>query len=92
MNRTFIITWEFTTGNVSLLQTLMQQYPSWCPIHANCWAILTSGQTADQIRNHLGQAIASSADRLFVIRSGTMAAWLNIVGDERNNQWLKQNL
>jgi hypothetical protein len=60
----------------------------YCPIHAYCWAIVTD-MTAVQLRDRLLQ-ISPSA-RIFIVRSGTEAAWSNAYG-VKNSEWLKKNL
>jgi hypothetical protein len=45
---------------------------------------------ATEIRDSLGR-VMQSGERVFVIRSGTEAAWRNSYG-EKNNEWLKKNL
>ena len=67
----------------------LMAYGHFCPIHEHCWAIV-SGQTAAQIRDHLGEVLGPK-DRLFVVRSGTEAAWLNSHGP-KHNEWLKKYL
>ncbi len=71
------------------LSTGLKSYGGYCPINQNCWAI-TSQKTAAQIRDHLTEFLGSG-DRIFVIRSGTEAAWRNSYGQE-NDDWLKEHL
>ena len=68
---------------------VLKGYDSYCPIHNYCWAIETeekSGVICDKIK-----VAMDSDERLFVIRSGTEAAWTNSYGD-KNTDWLKENL
>lgn len=68
---------------------LLKTYPAYCPVNDTLWAI-TSDKTAVNIRDHL-KTVLSADDRLFVIRSGSEAAWINTYGQE-NSDWLKNNL
>lgn len=87
---TYIVTFEVTdTDRKDALKEKLKQYKTYCPIHDNCWAVL-SDQTPSQIRAFLDVALATS-DRIFVIRSGTHAAWRNTYG-EKNSEWLKEKL
>ena len=87
---TYIVTFEMPDDSKkSNLKKKLQQYDGYCAIHDNCWAII-SDQTPAQIRDHLNQDFSPS-DRIFVIRSGTYAAWSNPYGSE-NSEWLKERL
>lgn len=86
----YIVTFEVAQGpSREKLVALLKDFGSYCPIHANAWAILTE-LTAAQVRDRLSPAIAPPS-RLFVIRSGVESAWMNSYG-EKNNEWLKENL
>lgn len=90
MSKCYVITFEVGTESARLkLRDRLKGYGTHCPIHKNCWAIMTE-QSAPQIREYLSQAL-SPQDRLFIVRSGTEAAWRNSYGD-KNNAWLKKNL
>jgi hypothetical protein len=71
------------------LRELLKSYGSYCPINDTLWAII-SDKTAADIVSHLRTALQAN-DRLFVIRSGTQASWLNTYGEE-NTTWLKKHL
>ena len=88
---TYIITFEVgSEATRQKLRTLMKEYRRYCPIHKYCWAVMTEDEKAADIRTKLG-AVLQPGDRIFVIRSGTAAAWKNSYG-EKNNEWLKKNL
>ena len=70
-------------------RTSSSEYGTYCPINDNCWAIV-SDCTPVQVRDKLDQSLSDS-DRIFVIRSGTAAAWRNVFG-EKNTKWLKEYL
>lgn len=76
-------------ASLTELYKLLKSYPSYCPINDTLWAI-TSDKVPLDITNYLKSALQAN-DRLFVIRSGTQAAWLNTYGEE-NSKWLKNNL
>jgi len=86
----YIVTFEVAKAEVkTALKDLLKSYGSYCPINETSWAIKTD-KTATQVRDHLIPAI-ETGDRLFVIRSGTEAAWRNSYGDKFTD-WLKKNL
>ncbi len=88
---TYIVTFEVNDASRrnELKNKIKLQYSSYCPVHDNCWAIQTD-QTPAQISDSLGEALIPS-DRIFVIRTGTHAAWRNSYGEE-NTKWLKERL
>lgn len=90
MMTTYVVSFEInnkTTRN-KLVEKL-KAYGSFCPINEHCWAIKCEGLPID-VLNNLRSAI-EPADRLFVIRSGIGAAWVNAYG-EAYTEWLKNNL
>ncbi len=89
--KTYIITFEIKdeTRLSKLLERLKSESGYYCPIHDNAWAI-KSEKTAAGLRDEL-MKITINPDRLFIIRSGTEAAWSNIYG-EKNSEWLKTHL
>lgn len=86
----YVVTFETSTPESrNALVALMKAYKVYCPIHKYCWAIMTD-KTATEICDDLKAALRPT-DRLFVIRSGTLAAWVNSYGED-NSTWLKKNL
>lgn len=71
------------------LRERLKTYPKYCPINNTCWAIVTD-QKAAEIRDHLKEVLLSG-DRLFVVRSGTEAAWRSAISP-KHSEWLKDNL
>jgi hypothetical protein len=71
------------------LREMLRTYSKFCPINNTCWAIVTD-QRAKEIRDFLKEAL-SPEDRLFVVRSGTEAAWRNAISP-KHSEWLKNNL
>lgn len=87
---TYIVTFEVTDDlRKKELKEKLKQYGGYCPIHDNCWAII-SKQTPPQILSFLGESLTES-DRIFVIRSGIKSAWQNTYGP-KNSEWLKERL
>jgi hypothetical protein len=86
----YIVTFEpLSEASCLKIKQQLKTYPHYCPIHKYCWAIMSDKKSKD-IRDDLGK-IVQPGERLFVIRSGTEAAWRNSYG-EKNNEWLKKNL
>ena len=69
------------------LYDAIKSYPKWAHITESTWAVVTS-KTAVQIRDHLSRIIDHD-DRVFVVKSGTEAAWRNVMC---RNEWLRKNL
>lgn len=88
---TYIVTFEVNDpSRINAVKKKMRDhYSGVCPIHGNCWAIL-SDDTPAQIREYLDNDLTST-DRIFVIRTGTHAAWRNTYGED-NSKWLKERL
>ena len=87
---TYIVTFDVTDNlSKSQIKEKLKQYAGYCAVHGNCWAIV-SDQTPVQIRDSLSEVISES-DRVFIIRSGTSAAWRNSYGTEYD-EWLKEKL
>lgn len=71
------------------LRARMKEYSGYCQINATCWAIL-SDKKSSEVRDDLKLAIDKD-DRVFVIRSGTAAAWKGAISP-KHSEWLKKNL
>lgn len=88
---TYIVTFE-VNDSVRLNKIkkyLREKSNGICPIHSNATAI-RSEKKASEIRDEIIQ-MTTAEDRIFVIRSGTEAAWKNSYGKD-NNEWLKKHL
>lgn len=86
----YIVTFEVSDpSRKAQLKEKLKSYGVYCPIHDNCWAIVTE-QAAVQVRDFADTALNSN-DRIFIIRSGSEAAWRNTYG-EKNSEWLKERL
>lgn len=68
---------------------LRDKKSSICPIHENAYAIRDT-KSPVEIRDEL-TPFMTNEDRLFVIRTGTAAAWRNSYGEDNDN-WLKKHL
>ena len=91
MKNTYIVTFNISdsTRLNKVKDYLRENSNGYCPIHYNA-AALISDKKASEIRDEIIQMTVAQ-DRIFVIRSGTEAAWKNSYG-EKNNEWLKKNL
>ena len=69
------------------LYQAIKKYGIWAHILESTWAIFTS-ESAVEIRDNL-KNVLDNDDGLFVIQSGTEAAWFNI---DCRNKWLKDYL
>ena len=89
---TYIITFEVNDINrKNGLENKLQQFVEYRAIHGNCWAIVTDKEPID-IYHYLSTEL-SAPDRIFIVRSGTAAAW-NSYGnqDDEMGEWLKERL
>jgi hypothetical protein len=73
--------------NYDSLYAAIKSYGTWAHINESVWAVVTA-EKAVQVRDKLLTHIDTN-DRLFVIKSGTEAAWRNPIC---KNQWLKDHL
>jgi hypothetical protein len=73
--------------NYDELYEAIKSYELWAHITESTWAVVTD-KSAVQVRNHLNSSIDSD-DRVFIVKSGTEAAWRNVIC---KSQWLKDNL
>lgn len=69
------------------LYKAIKSYGTWAHILESTWAVVTS-KSAVQVRDHLA-AYMDQDDGLFVVRSGTEAAWRRVIC---RNEWLKEHL
>jgi len=86
----YIVTFQTNSEDSrNRVREALKEYSSYCPIHNYCWAVRTE-EKAKEIRDKI-KGILETGERVFVIRSGTEAAWFNSYS-EKNNKWLKENL
>lgn len=84
----YIISYDLRRNrNYDDLYDAIKSYPKWARIVESTWAVVTN-KTAVQVRDHLSR-ILDEDDRVFVVKSGTEAAWRNV---RCRNKWLQDNL
>ena len=84
----YIISYDMTKGGTyEELHRAIKDFGIWAHITESTWAVVTDWE-AKEIRDDLDQYLPKGS-RLFVVRSGTEAAWQNVIC---KNVWLKKNL
>lgn len=84
----YIISYDLRNDrNYDALYKAIKSYPKWAHVVESTWAVVTT-RKAVQIRDYLTTKVDDD-DRVFVIKSGTEAAWKNSIC---RNEWLKDNL
>lgn len=69
------------------LYSALKAYGTWARINESFWAIVTE-QSAVQVRDSLTTHLDTN-DSLFVVKSGSEAAWRNV---RCKSEWLKEHL
>ena len=87
----YIISFDVKESKRQRLRDALKAFRHYCPIHKNCWAVMSEKNPSEIIDRLSKECLFESDERLFVIRSGTYASWLNSYGDE-HNKWLKDKL
>ncbi|MBI0395440.1 hypothetical protein [Acinetobacter bereziniae] len=88
MTTAYIVTYDVSEdGDYEGLYEKLKSYNGWAKITESSWAILSS-RKATEIRDELSSFIGKDG-RLFVIKSGKVAAWRNV---QARNEWFKNNL
>ena len=86
----YVVTFETKSEETrKKIKETLKSYRIYCPITRHCWAIKTD-KSASQIRDHL-MSVLDDDNRIFVVRSGTEAAWLNSFG-KKHDAWLRKHL
>jgi hypothetical protein len=84
----YIISYDVRVGgDYEPLYAAIKSYGTWAHITQSTWAIVTD-TSPTAVRDRLA-GLLSPQDRLFVIKSGTGAAWRNVMS---NSEWLKKYL
>ena len=84
----YIISYDMAEGgDYEDLFAAIKAYKTWAHITESTWAVV-SDDDHKTIRDDLGQYLPEGS-RIFVVKSGTAAAWRNVIC---RNQWLKKNL
>ena len=88
MAECYIISYDKAEGgDYSDLYKAIKEYDAWAHITESTWAVVTASRAKD-IRDELGEFLPKGS-RLFVVKSGSVAAWRNVIC---RNEWLKKNL
>ena len=86
--RCYIVSFETAEQAVAdSLHATIKEYGTWARITATTYAIVTD-ESAAEITVYLSNIMGES-DRLFVVRAGSDAAWLEV---RCNPEWLKKHL
>ncbi|MEO5627609.1 MAG: hypothetical protein ABIQ89_01845 [Candidatus Saccharimonadales bacterium] len=85
--QTYIVIYESATKAKDLENHIKSTYGTYSQITETSWVVVTD-KTAVQIREGI-IAVKASGDRIFVIRSGAVGAWINTRG---TGDWLKKYL
>jgi hypothetical protein len=86
--RCYLITYDLSgKRDYSSLIEAVKEYKTWAHVTESTWAVVTD-KSAQAIRDHL-LSLMHEDDRLLVVKSGTEAAWNNVLC---RNEWLKKNL
>jgi hypothetical protein len=86
----YIISYDLKEAGEDYYESLIaaiKAYKTWAHITESTWAVVTD-ENQKLIRDSLARLVPEGS-RLFVIKSGTAAAWKNVMC---RNQWLKDNL
>ena len=84
----YIISYDLRNlRNYDSLYKAIKSYGTWAKITESTWGVVTS-QSAVQIRTFLLNHMDND-DRVFVIKSGSEAAWVRAICED---SWLKNNL
>lgn len=87
--RCYLISYDLkaSSRNYDALYGAIKEYKTWARINDSFWAVVTN-QSAVEVRANLMNFIDSN-DSIFVVRSGTEAAWRN---SQCKDTWLKKHL
>lgn len=86
MGQAYIVIFESTKRSTAIREYL-RSFNGWGKITDNSFVVM-SDKTATQIRDEILK-LKDEGDRVFVIKSGVVAAWSNAAA---RNDWLKKNL
>ena len=90
MRTTYLISYDLNdaeTNEYNQLFDYIQSFSTWAHITKSLWAVKTD-KTVVEIRDAI-KDIVPAESRIFVIKSGGVAAWKNVFC---RNTWLKENL
>lgn len=84
----YIISYDMAEGgDYEELFAAIKAYKAWAHITESTWAVATNDDHKE-IRDNLVQYLPNGS-RLFVVKSGTAAAWRNVLC---SSEWLKRRL
>lgn len=84
----YIISYELNgKRDYAPLYEAIKSYGTWAHITETTWAVV-SVKAHTEIRDHLIRYL-DQTDRIFVVKSGSAAAWNNVLC---KNEWLKEHL
>ena len=83
----YLVSYDSAGGEDYGIIDAIKAYGSWAHITQSTWAIVTES-SHKEIRDNLIQHLPEES-RLFVLRSGSVGAWRNVMC---SNTWLKKNL
>ncbi len=84
----YLITYDLRGGESSDYEKLtdaIKSYSTWARITKSSWVVVTDSDQKE-IRDHL-EDFMKPDDRLFVLKSGGAAAWINV---RASSDWLKK--
>ncbi|MCA9591394.1 MAG: hypothetical protein KC657_39130 [Myxococcales bacterium] len=85
---TYIISYDLSEdADYAEVIAAIKAYGTWAHITQSTWAVKSS-ESAVEIRDNLA-ALMPDGSRLFVVKSGSGAAWRNVMC---KNTWLKEHL
>jgi hypothetical protein len=86
----YIVTFEpVGTNAYETIRARLKLLAGYCPINVHSWAVRTD-KTAVELRDFLSSGLPTS--RIFVIRSGTEAAWINSYGEKKQRVAKEESL
>lgn len=83
----YIISFDAPAEAQQKLAEAIKAYGTWAHITESTWAVVTS-KSHKKVRDNLSSLLPEKG-RLFVVRSGSVAAWSNV---RCRNEWLKRYL
>jgi hypothetical protein len=87
---TYLITFEFQSEKLLEFLERLKRFGSYCPMNPNCWLVIAEHNAAE-ILQELQYYTNPTKDKLFVLKTGSEAAWSVLYGDAWQT-WLNNNL
>ena len=85
----YIVSFEPGAGEgIENVVARLKTFGNYCPINKYCW-VVGCDKTPSDLVTYLAEGSANL--HIFVVRSGTSAAWLNSYG-VKHDEWLKKYL